>query len=102
VDASLKVTVRHRHLQVLVDALGMMSPELIAEQLRWQRRKRTLHVSSVDTSVWIHALQPVAHPSIRILLRPLIASEDADITDWILLELMTGLLASERKEALLQ
>ena len=56
----------------------------------------------VDTSVWIHALRPAGHPSIRSLLRPLIVSGETAITDWILLELMTGLLASERKEALLQ
>ena len=56
----------------------------------------------VDTSVWIHALRPAGHPSIRSLLRPLIVSGGTATTDWILLELMTGLLASERKEALLQ
>jgi predicted nucleic acid-binding protein len=56
----------------------------------------------VDTSVWIHALRPAGHPSIRSLLRPLIVGGETAITDWILLELMTGLLASERKEALLQ
>ena len=56
----------------------------------------------VDTSVWIHALRPAGHPSIRSLLRPLIVSGETAITDWILLELMTGLLASERREALLQ
>jgi len=32
----------------------------------------------------------------------LIVSGETAITDWILLELMTGLLASERREALLQ
>ena len=56
----------------------------------------------VDTSIWIHALRPAGHPSIRSLLRPLIVSGETAITDWILLELMTGLLASERKEALRQ
>ena len=56
----------------------------------------------VDTSVWIHALRPAGRPSIRSLLRPLIVSGETATTDWILLELMTGLLSSERKEALLQ
>ena len=45
VDASLKAIVRQRQLQVLADALGTIPLELTTEQLRRQRRKRTLHVS---------------------------------------------------------
>lgn len=56
----------------------------------------------VDTSVWIHALRPTGHPSIQALLKPLIISDDTALTDWILLELMTGLRASENKETILQ
>ena len=56
----------------------------------------------VDTSVWIHALRPSGNPSIQSLLKPLIVSGDTAVTEWILLELMTGLLASERKEGLLR
>jgi hypothetical protein len=55
----------------------------------------------VDTSVWIHALRPSGSPAIRAALRPLILSDHVAITEWILLELMTGLLKSEHKETLL-
>jgi predicted nucleic acid-binding protein len=56
----------------------------------------------VDTSVWVHALRPAGHAGVRALLKPLIVSGETAVTDWILLELTTGLLASERKESLLQ
>jgi hypothetical protein len=55
----------------------------------------------VDSSVWIHALRPSGSPAIRGALRPLILSDQVAITEWILLELMTGLLKSEHKETLL-
>ena len=41
----------------------------------------------VDTSVWIHAFRPGGNASIRSLLRPLIVSRDAAVTEWVLLEL---------------
>ncbi len=56
----------------------------------------------VDTSVWIHALRPGGHPVIRELLKPLVASGETALTEWIVLELMTGLRTSERKETLLR
>jgi predicted nucleic acid-binding protein len=56
----------------------------------------------VDTSVWVHALRPSGHPVIRGLLRPLILHGEVAVTEWVLLELMTGLRAAERKESLLQ
>ncbi len=56
----------------------------------------------VDTSVWIHALRPSGSLAIRSLLKPLIVSGDAAISDWIMLELMTGLRSSEGKESLLR
>ena len=56
----------------------------------------------VDTSVWIHALRPAGHPDIRARLKPLILSGDTAITEWILLELMTGLTKSEHPDTLLQ
>ena len=55
----------------------------------------------VDTSVWIHALRPAGHPEIRARLKPLILSGDTAITEWILLELMTGLTKSEHPDTLL-
>ena len=56
----------------------------------------------VDTSVWIEGLRSSGSPSIRSLLKPLIASGQAAITDWIILELMTGLRSGEGKDSLLQ
>lgn len=56
----------------------------------------------VDTSVWIHALRPGGNASIRSLLRPLIVSGEAAVTEWVLLELMTGLRASEAPGTLLR
>ena len=55
----------------------------------------------VDTSVWIHALRPEGDPSIHSRLKPLIVSGETTVAEWIILELMTGLLASERKDTLL-
>lgn len=55
----------------------------------------------VDTSIWIHALRPEGDPSIRSRLKPLIVGGETAVTEWIILELMTGLLASEPKDTLL-
>lgn len=55
----------------------------------------------VDSSVWIHALRPTGSSTIQALLRPLIANGETAVTEWILLELMTGLNRSERPETLL-
>jgi predicted nucleic acid-binding protein len=57
-------------------------------------------VHLVDTSVWIHALRPEGSARVRALLRPLIVAGETAITDWILLELMTGLRRNERADAL--
>jgi len=56
----------------------------------------------VDTSVWVHALRPSGDPAVRGLLRPLILHGEVAVTEWVLLELMTGLRTTERKEYLLQ
>jgi predicted nucleic acid-binding protein len=56
----------------------------------------------VDTSVWIHALRPSGTPDIQARLRPLIISGNTAVTEWILLELMTGLTKSEQPAQLLQ
>jgi predicted nucleic acid-binding protein len=56
----------------------------------------------VDTSVWVHALRPSGHPAIQKLLQPLILSGEAALTDWIILELMTGLAKSEQPDSLLK
>ena len=56
----------------------------------------------VDTSVWIHALRPAGDPTIRSLLKPLITTGEAAVTEWILLELMTGLRGTEHRDSLLQ
>lgn len=45
----------------------------------------------VDTSVWIHALRPTGSPDVQARLKPLIETGHAAVTEWILLELMTGL-----------
>jgi predicted nucleic acid-binding protein len=56
----------------------------------------------VDTSVWIHALRPSGHPAIQAQLKPLIVNGETAVTEWILLELMTGLAKSEQPEAFLK
>jgi len=56
----------------------------------------------VDTSVWIHALRPSGHPAIQSQLKPLIVNGETAVTEWILLELMTGLTKAERPEAFLR
>ena len=55
----------------------------------------------VDTSVWIHALRPSGHPQIQARLKPLVISGEAAITEWRVLELMTGLAKSEQPDTLL-
>jgi hypothetical protein len=55
----------------------------------------------VDTSVWVHALRPKGSPEIRVRLRPLIIAGEAAVSEWILLELVTGLRKSESQETLL-
>ncbi len=56
----------------------------------------------VDTSAWIHALRPSGSPAIREMIRPLIVSDRTAVTEWIILELMTGLTRAEGKETLLR
>ena len=56
----------------------------------------------VDTSVWIHALRPSGHPAIQSQLRPLLVNGETAITEWILLELMTGLTKGEQPESFLR
>jgi predicted nucleic acid-binding protein len=56
----------------------------------------------VDTSVWIHALRPAGHAEIQTRLKPLILNAQTSVTEWILLELMTGLAKSEQPSSLLQ
>lgn len=56
----------------------------------------------VDTSVWIHALRPTGHAEIQARLKPLIINGHTAVTEWILLELMTGLATSEQLSSLLQ
>lgn len=55
----------------------------------------------VDTSVWIHALRPTGSLHIRTSLKPLIVSGNTAVTEWILLELMTGLSKSQEPGTLL-
>jgi len=55
----------------------------------------------VDTSVWVHALRPKGNPEIRARLRPLIIAGEAAVSEWILLELITGLRKAESQETLL-
>lgn len=55
----------------------------------------------VDTSIWIHALRPSGSSAIQSRLRPLIADGQTVVTEWILLELMTGLPKNQEPDALL-
>jgi predicted nucleic acid-binding protein len=45
----------------------------------------------VDTAVWIHALRRDGSEHIRARFRPLLAAGQVALTEWIVLELMTGL-----------
>jgi predicted nucleic acid-binding protein len=56
----------------------------------------------VDTSIWIHALRPTGNAEIQAGLKPLIVDGQTTVTEWILLELMTGLVKSEQPSSLLQ
>ncbi len=56
----------------------------------------------VDTSIWIHALRPTGNAEIQARLKPLIVDGQTTLTEWILLELMTGLVKSEQPSSLLQ
>ncbi|MDH4081727.1 MAG: hypothetical protein OEU68_18160 [Nitrospira sp.] len=55
----------------------------------------------VDTSIWIHALRPSGSSAIQSRLKPLIADGQTVVTEWILLELMTGLPKNQEPDALL-
>ncbi|HTO10062.1 MAG TPA: PIN domain-containing protein [Candidatus Binatia bacterium] len=55
----------------------------------------------VDTAVWIHALRPGGHEAIRARFGPLVIAGQAAVSDWIILELMTGLRREETARALL-
>lgn len=54
----------------------------------------------VDTSLWIQALRPRGNKSIQEKLRPFILAGSAHITDWITLELMTGIKSGEEQKKL--
>ncbi len=56
----------------------------------------------LDTSVWIFALRPSGSPEIQARVRPLILNGEAALTDWIMLELMTGLRKGQRADSLLE
>jgi predicted nucleic acid-binding protein len=56
----------------------------------------------VDTSIWIHGLRPTGNAEIQARLKPLILDGQTTVTEWILLELMTGLVKSEQPSSLLQ
>lgn len=55
----------------------------------------------VDTAIWIHAFRPDGHPVIRARFGPLVVAGQAAVSDWIILELMTGLRRDETASALL-
>ena len=57
----------------------------------------------VDTSVWIHVFRRQRTiTAIQQLLKPLILSGNAAITEWIILELMAGIRTSEKTESFLR
>lgn len=55
----------------------------------------------VDTSVWIEFLRPTGSRAIQQELQPLIRSGQVAVTEWIILELMTGLRSDDRASTLL-
>jgi len=55
----------------------------------------------VDTSVWIEFLRPTGSRAIQQELRPLIRGGHVAVTEWIILELMTGLRSDDRASTLL-
>ena len=56
----------------------------------------------VDSSIWIHAFRPAGNAEIQARLKPLIVEGQTAVTEWILLELMTGLVKSQQPSTLLQ
>jgi hypothetical protein len=58
-------------------------------------------VDLVDTSVWIEFLRPSGSREIQRRLGPLIRGGQVAITEWIVLELMTGLRSTERPAVVL-
>jgi predicted nucleic acid-binding protein len=56
----------------------------------------------VDTSVWVEFLRRSGSRAIQTQLRPLVLNGDVALTEWIVLELMTGLRASEKPGVLLE
>jgi predicted nucleic acid-binding protein len=58
-------------------------------------------VQLVDTSVWIEFLRPSGSRDVQLKLQPLIRSGNVALTEWIILELMTGLQSTERASSLL-
>lgn len=56
----------------------------------------------LDTSVWIFALRPSGSQKIQSRVRTVILNGEAALTDWIILELMTGLRKEQRADNLLE
>lgn len=55
----------------------------------------------VDTSVWIEFLRKSGNPTVQARLKPLVAQGRTALTEWIVLELMTGLGRNERAQSLI-
>jgi predicted nucleic acid-binding protein len=58
-------------------------------------------VHLVDTSVWIEFLRKTGSRAIQARLKTLILNGEVALTEWIILELMTGLRGSESAASLL-
>ena len=56
----------------------------------------------VDTSVWIEFLRRSGSSEIQKRLNPLIRSGSVAVTEWIILELMTGLRSHDKASTLLE
>jgi predicted nucleic acid-binding protein len=56
----------------------------------------------VDTSIWIHALRPGGAGAVQARLRPLIIAGEVRVTEWIILELMTGLRRTDSQASVLR
>ena len=58
----------------------------------------------VDASIWVHVFRrlPKGRTRIQELLKPLVISGNAAITEWTILELMVGIRTSEQIESFLK
>ena len=56
----------------------------------------------VDTSAWIEFFRSGGNPHVRSSLQSLILGDDVAITEWIILELMSGIRSTETSSQVLE